>query len=121
MPEGKASTDQARLGLVLAKEPPTERTMTLQAGNEKFSIPPGDPNYRVDASFTARQDMTLLGLHPHMHMRGKDAEYRLVFPNGETRTILNVPHYNWHWQLWYNLEKPIACPRHKDRVHGTFR
>jgi Copper type II ascorbate-dependent monooxygenase, C-terminal domain len=57
-----------------------------------------------------RHDVTLLGMHPHMHTRGKDMEYRLVFPNGETRTILNVPHYNWHWQLWYNLAEPIALP-----------
>ncbi len=110
MPEGKATTDQANVGLVLAKEAPTERVMTLQAGNEKFKIPPGDPDYRVDASYTFRREVTLLGLHPHMHMRGKDMSYRLVFPNGETRSILNVPHYNWHWQLWYNLEKPITLP-----------
>jgi mono/diheme cytochrome c family protein len=110
MPEGKASTDQSNVGLVLAKEAPTERVMTLQAGNEKFKIPPGDPDYRVDASYTFRREVTLLGLHPHMHMRGKDMSYRLVFPNGETRSILNVPHYNWHWQLWYNLAKPITLP-----------
>jgi mono/diheme cytochrome c family protein len=111
MPEGKATTDQSSVGLVLAKETPKERVMTLMAGNETFKIPPGDPNYRVDSSFTVRHDMTLLGVHPHMHTRGKDMTYRLVFPNGETRTILNVPHYNWHWQLWYNLAKPIELPK----------
>ncbi len=110
MPEGKATTDQANIGLVLAKAPPTERVMTLSTGNEKFRIPPGDPDYQVDASFTMRREVILLGMHPHMHMRGKDMSYRLVFPNGETRTILNVPHYNWHWQLWYNLAKPIVLP-----------
>jgi hypothetical protein len=46
-----------------------------------------------------------------MHTRGKDFEYRLVFPNGETRTILQVPVYNWHWQLWYNLQDPIVLPK----------
>jgi mono/diheme cytochrome c family protein len=111
MPEGKATIDQSNLGLVLAKDPPQERVMTLSAGNETFKIPPGDPNYRVDASFTVRQDVTLLGMHPHMHTRGKDMEYRLIFPDGQTRTILNVPHYNWHWQLWYNLAEPIALPK----------
>jgi Copper type II ascorbate-dependent monooxygenase, C-terminal domain len=111
MPEGKATTDQSRLGLVLAKDPPLERTMTLSAGNEKLAIPPNDPNYRVDASYTIPQDMTLLGMHPHMHTRGKSAQYRLVFPNGETKTVLNVPRYNWHWQLWYNLEQPIKLPK----------
>jgi hypothetical protein len=110
MPEGKASTDQSNVGLVFAKEPPKDRVMTLSAGNEKFKIPPGDPNYRVDASFTFQREVTLLGVHPHMHMRGKDMSYRLVFPDGQTRSILNVPHYNWRWQLWYNLEKPIVLP-----------
>ena len=111
MPEGKATTDQSSVGLVFAKEPPKERVMTLSAINETFQIPPGDPNYRVDASFTVRHDVTLLGMHPHMHTRGKDMQYRLVFPNGETRTILNVPQYNWHWQLWYNLANPIELPK----------
>jgi hypothetical protein len=46
-----------------------------------------------------------------MHGRGKDFEYRLVFPSGETQTILSVPHYDWHWQNWYNLEEPIALPK----------
>jgi len=111
MPEGKATTDQSSVGLVFAKEPPKERVMTLQALNETFKIPPGDPNYRVDSSFTVNHEVTLLGMHPHMHTRGKDMSYRLVFPNGETRNILNVPNYNWHWQLWYNLEKPITLPK----------
>jgi len=111
MPEGKATTDQSSVGLVFAKEPPKQRVMTLSAINETFQIPPGDPNYRVDTSFTVRHDVTLLGMHPHMHTRGKDMQYRLVFPNGETRTILNVPQYNWHWQLWYNLANPIELPK----------
>jgi len=110
MPEGKATTDQSNVGVVFAKEPPKERVMTLQALNETFRIPPGDPNYRVEASFTARHEVTLLGMHPHMHTRGKDMQYRLVFPNGEMRTVLNVPHYNWRWQLWYNLAEPITLP-----------
>ncbi len=111
MPEGKATTDQARLGLVFAKVPVTRRAMTLSAGNESFKIPPGDPDFKVDASATMNSDVVLVGMHPHMHMRGKDAQYRLTLPDGKTETVLNVPHYNWRWQLWYNLEKPIALPK----------
>ena len=95
---------------MFAKAPPKERVMTLSAINETFKIPPRDPNYRVDSSFTIRHEVTLLGMHPHMHTRGKDMNYRLVFPDGRTREVLNVPHYNWHWQLWYNLEEPITLP-----------
>ncbi|MCU1241832.1 MAG: hypothetical protein JWO71_2558 [Candidatus Acidoferrum typicum] len=110
-PTGKAATDRTRVGIVFAKEPPKERVLTLSASNGTFKIPPGDPNHRVDASFEVLRDVKLASLHPHMHMRGKDFEYRLVFPNGETRTILRVPAYNWRWQLWYNLAEAIALPK----------
>jgi hypothetical protein len=46
-----------------------------------------------------------------MHTRGKDFEYRIVYPNGKTETILKVPHYNWRWQLWYNLAEPMQLPK----------
>jgi hypothetical protein len=110
-PNGKATTDRARLGIVFAKQPPRERVLTLSASNGLFKIPPQDPYYRVDASFEIATPVKLSGLHPHMHTRGKDFEYRLVFPDGQTQTILHVPAYNWHWQLWYNLADPIALPK----------
>jgi hypothetical protein len=110
-PNGKATKDQTRLGLVFAKTSPAERVLTLSASNGTFKIPPGDPDYKVDASFEVQRDVKLVALHPHMHARGKSFEYRLQFPDGRTETILSVPAYNWHWQLWYNLAEPIDLPR----------
>jgi hypothetical protein len=110
-PNGKATTDQTRVGLIFAKEPPKERVLTLSAVNGTFKIPPGDPNYRVDATFDIPQDVRLISLHPHMHMRGKDFEYRIVYPDGKSETLLKVPAYNWRWQLWYNLPDPITLPK----------
>jgi hypothetical protein len=110
-PNGRATTDQTRVGLILAKEPPKERVLTLSAVNGLFKIPPGDPNYRVDATFEVPQDVRLISLHPHMHMRGKDFEYRIVLPDGKSETLLRVPAYNWRWQLWYNLPEPISLPK----------
>jgi len=48
---------------------------------------------------------------PHMHLRGKDFEYRLIFPTGETQTILRVPHYDFNWQLWYEPQQDILLPK----------
>jgi hypothetical protein len=110
-PNGKATTDRTKLGLIFAKEPPKERVLTLSAVNGTFKIPPGDPNYKVDASFDVVKDVKLAGLHPHMHGRGKDFEYRLVYPDGKRETILKVPVYNWHWQLWYNFAEPMILPK----------
>jgi len=108
---GRASTDRSKFGLVFAKQPPKERVLTLSATNGKFKIPPGDPNYKVDAEFELGTTVKLLGLHPHMHGRGKDFEYRVVYPTGETETLLRVPRYDWHWQLWYTLTKPLVLPK----------
>jgi hypothetical protein len=110
-PNGKATTDQTKLGLVLSKPAPKERVLTLSASNGTFRIPPGDPDFKVDASFEVQKSVKLVGLHPHMHSRGKSFEYRLTFPDGKTETILSVPVYNWHWQLWYNLVDPIDLPK----------
>ena len=109
---GAAATDHgSKFGLVFARVAPKERVLTLSATNGTFKIPPGDPNYRVDAEFQLGTTVKLAGLHPHMHGRGKDFEYRIVYPNGETQTLLRVPRYNWHWQLWYNLAEPIVLPK----------
>jgi hypothetical protein len=110
-PNGKPVMDETELGIVFAKEPPKERVLTLSATNGTFKIPPGDPNYPVEASFAVGTDVKLSGLHPHMHGRGKDFEYRVLYPNGESRILLSVPHYNWHWQNWYTLEEPLLLPK----------
>jgi hypothetical protein len=109
-PNGKPTTDQTKLGLLFSKSAPKERVLTLSASNGTFKIPPGDPDYEVKASFEVQKPVKLVALHPHMHARGKSFEYRLSFPDGKTQTILSVPVYNWHWQLWYNLADPIDLP-----------
>lgn len=109
--DGTPGTDRSKVGLVFAKQPPKERVLTLSATNGTFRIPPGDPDHRVDSEFVVNAPVKLLSLHPHMHGRGKDFEYRLAYPDGRTETVLRVPHYMWHWQLWYTLANPIVLPK----------
>jgi len=107
---GKATTDISKVGLVFAKEQPTERVLTLAASTANFAIPPGDSNYQVDAKITLQDDATLIDMLPHMHFRGKSFEYRITYPNGEKETLLNVPHYDFNWQLTYDLAQPRRMP-----------
>ncbi len=108
---GKTGQDKTKVGIVFAKQPPAQRVLTLAASDNKFVIPPGDPNYEVHSEFQVNHDVTLRAMLPHMHLRGKDFEYRLVFPTGETQTVLSVPHYDFSWQLWYDLQKGIDLPK----------
>jgi hypothetical protein len=108
---GKAGTDRSRIGVIFAKEPPSERVFTANASNTKFVIPAGDPAYRVDSSITLQAPARLVDLMPHMHYRGKDFEYRLVYPTGEKQIVLSVPKYDFNWQLFYYFSDPIVLPK----------
>jgi len=107
---GHATKDQTKIGMVLAKEPPTERILSLAVSNSRFAIPPDDANYEVQARTRLVHDAKIISFFPHMHLRGKDFEYRAVFPNGETQTLLKVPKYDFNWQLAYKPAEEIAVP-----------
>ena len=103
---GKAGVDRTRIGLVFAKQRPKQAVLTLQLGNDRFAIPPGDPNYRVTVSGTLPNDALLISMFPHMHLRGKAFEYRIDGGNGRMETLLKVNHYDFNWQLNYRLAEP---------------
>src|SRR5512133_2334525 len=58
---GKAVTDRAGVGIVFARQPPRQRVVTLQLTNDSFLIPPGAPDFRVEAWGTIPNDCSLLG------------------------------------------------------------
>ena len=105
-PAGNAVDDISKIGLIFAKEPPRERIATLPIANAAFVIPPGAPNHRVDASAVMSGEARLLRMIPHMHLRGKAFEVRLV-EDGGGRTLLRVPNYDFNWQNAYALERPV--------------
>ena len=106
-PNGTATTDKTKIGIVFAKDPPSTRLVGGNSATLKLAIPPGDSNYKVEASSTLQYDCDLISMMPHAHLRGKGFEYRIVRPDGQTETVLSVPHYNFNWQLTYYLDKPI--------------
>ena len=118
---GKETEDHTQVGLVFAKEKPTERAVTLGGNNLNFQIPPGDPNYQVEATNIFPNGATILNFFPHMHLRGKAFEYRLLYPDGRTETVLRVPKYDFFWQLDYQLTQPLTVPPGtKIQVIGWF-
>ena len=80
-------------------------------GNLSLKIPAGDPNYEVTAKHKFRRDMLLLNMTPHMHLRGKDFRYELEYPDGRSEVLLDVPHYDFNWQLRYEFAEPKLMPK----------
>jgi len=109
-PNGTEQSDQSSVGLIFAKEPPTQRVRTRAIATRGFAIPPGADNHKVVSATTFRKDALLMSFLPHMHLRGKSFEYRIVYPDGKTVVPLSVPRYDFNWQSNYRLETPLRLP-----------
>jgi hypothetical protein len=115
---GSPGEDRTRLGLVFAKEPPRERIVSAVAKNWTFRIPAGASDHPVRASVELAEQVKLVSLHPHMHYRGKDYEYRAIYPDGRTEVLLRIPQWDFDWQLTYFLDRPKLLPR-GTRIEAT--
>jgi hypothetical protein len=103
--------DRSYIGVKYAAEPPRYRSLTGRALNFGFKIPPGAEAHEVKASWTAKDDVELIGLMPHMHLRGKDFKYTVVYPDGKEDVLLSVPKYDFSWQLSDELKDPVKLPK----------
>jgi mono/diheme cytochrome c family protein len=110
VPNGKAAADRTRIGLKYLDGPPEHEVMNGIAVCWSFLIPPGAANHHVTATTTFDRDSVLIALSPHMHLRGKSFEYRLVRPDGTKQVLLSVPKYDFNWQTTYVLARPIQVP-----------
>jgi hypothetical protein len=108
---GKADKDRSRVGFWFAKQPPKERVVQTLITNRDLHIPAGEGDHRVVARVTLQADATMLNMFPHMHVRGKSFEYRAIYPNGDSETLLSVPRYDFNWQLTYYLQQPRLLPK----------
>jgi len=107
---GKEATDRSVIGLRFRNDVPKYRAFSGSAAQYRLSIPPNEPNHEVQASWVFREDVTLLDLTPHMHLRGKAFKYVLTYPDGRTEELLTVPKYDFNWQLSYILAEPKKLP-----------
>jgi hypothetical protein len=108
---GQEATDRTKVGIVFAKGPHTTRYFTSYgptAGN--LAIPAGDNNAEVVSELTMQADAKLVYVQPHMHLRGKDYELRVIYPSGESQTVFKG-RFDFNWQLGYYLDKPLLLPK----------
>jgi hypothetical protein len=108
---GKTEYDDTSVGLIFAKEPPKTIARRIDLSNHMFLIPANDPDQEVTECHTFQKDIYITSLTPHMHLRGKAMTIAVTYPDGRTETLLNVPHYNFNWQITYRTADPIFIPK----------
>lgn len=99
-----------KIGLTFSTHKIAHQVHTIKVSNQQFVIPPRVDNYEASACYTLMQPVTLLELIPHMHLRGKDFSFAVNLPDGISKQILYVPHYDFDWQTVYRLAEPLKLP-----------
>jgi len=109
-PNGTATTDQSMIGFVFSDQEPTHLVNVAGISQPRLAIPPHAENFEVNASITVPKDAMILAFFPHMHLRGKAFHYEATTPDGKTQTLLDIPRYDFNWQLSYRLAEPLLLP-----------
>ncbi len=108
---GKAGFDRTGVGIIFAKDPSPRELRAQQFINGTLNLPAGAADVAVSTDLEFVRDSTVWGLFPHTHLRGKKWAYTLVLPDGERRSILSVPRYDFNWQTYYMFKEPLQLPK----------
>lgn len=111
---GKEEKCRIQVGLRFPKKQIRKQLHHFVLDPRGWKIPPGDPAYRIEAKHTLQHDADLLGLFTHMHVRGRDMTFYANHHDGSRETLLQIPNYNFEWQLGYEL-----APGTKQLAKGT--
>lgn len=114
-PNGTATHDQLKIGFRFREQAPRHMVRTAAVADRLLRIPPGAADHRESAVIRVPADAKLLAFMPHMHVRGKAFRYEMDPPGPEgaerRQVLLDIPRYDFNWQLRYMLREPIDVPR----------
>jgi hypothetical protein len=110
-PNGRVRTDRSRVGMIFAKTKPTRQAYTIGIANPDLMIPPERDNVAVSSAGLLTADARLVSFMPHMHLRGKDFKYTITRPGEAPQVVLSVPAYDFGWQTYYVLSRPMDLPK----------
>ena len=110
-PSGTAKQERLRLGLVFAKSPPSHEVHTVAVANRRINIPPNEANHVETRAQPVPFDLPVTSFMAHMHVRGKAFKYVATYTDGKSETLLDIPRYDFNWQLRYDLKEPKLIPR----------
>ena len=110
-PSGVATQEQLKMGLIFAKSEPKYEVITIPLADPDLNIPPHAANHVETITRPVPTDISVMAYMAHMHVRGKSFNFELTTPDGKTETLLDIPRYDFNWQLRYDYLEPKVLPK----------
>ncbi len=101
--------DQTLVGLRFARKPIEKERLAVLVKNEQFTVPAGDPRYKINASLMLKDPITLFSLTPHMHQIGTDFRIEANLPSGEKVCLADVA-WDFRHQGTHIFRQPLQLP-----------
>jgi tetratricopeptide (TPR) repeat protein len=112
LPSDTPHTVQAAVGFHFAgpAEAPAPAHVLLLDADDQLNIPAGAKNFVVTDSMKLPVDVDVLLVYPHAHYLGKSIEALATLPDGTTRWLIKIDHWNFMWQDMYRYAQPLSLP-----------
>jgi mono/diheme cytochrome c family protein len=107
---GTGVWDRSMIAIKWQTAPVKHVVRSAGVSSRGWEIPPNTAGWPVGAAKTFAEDSYIINMMPHMHWRGSEAKYELIYPDGKRETLLEVPRYDFAWQTTYTYKEPKFVP-----------
>jgi hypothetical protein len=111
---GEEITDQVELGIYFypkGQEPKYRQVLGLfnavGGGRTNIDILPNS-TFTTSSTTTMRQAGRVENFQPHMHLRGKGMQLEAILPDGTTKLLSRVDHFDFNWMTNYIYADDVA-------------
>jgi hypothetical protein len=123
-PSGKVEHEASTVGLYFASAAPTQAFAGLALPPlfgvfEGIDIPPGEKEYTIRDSFVLPVDVKAFNVGAHAHYLARRMKLTATFPDGTTKTLLQIDDWDFAWQDQYPFEQFVALPK-GTRLDGSI-
>jgi hypothetical protein len=110
-PSGATETVRPAIGLFFSRTPPTRTPTILRLGSQGIDIAPGTARHVITDSYVLPTAVELHALQPHAHYRAREIRGTATFPDGSTRTLIEIGDWDFRWQHVYRFVQPVPLPK----------
>jgi len=114
-PSGKPEVEHAKLGLYLAKQPPSKQLVNIQIPpmfgfGAGIDIPAGESDFRIVDEFRLPIDVEAIGVGGHAHYICKTMRLSAILPDGKEILLLDIEDWDLDWQDRYFFDNAVSLP-----------
>lgn len=110
-PSGRQESDLSTVGIHFVKTASRKAVAGIMVADRSLDIPADNAAHQMAGVYTLPNDVTMVGIVPHMHLLGREMKATAQLPDGKTIPLIWIKDWNFNWQDQYLFAEPIRLPK----------